>query len=431
MKRIAMISEHASPLACLGGTDSGGQNVYVAQVARHLARQGYAVDVFTRRDEPSQQTVVDFEPGLRVIHVPAGPARAISKEDLLPLMAPFAVWMQKFLQKNGGYDLIHANFFMSGMVASRLKTLLGIPFVITFHALGKVRQLHQGAADRFPAERNQIETDLMAHADRIIAECPQDREDQISLYGADASKIRMVPCGFDHQEFQPMNRRKARQFIGRHPDENLVVHIGRMVRRKGVDNVIRGFARLRQHYEQHVRLLVVGGESDEPDPTITPEIGYLQQVARDEGVADSVTFTGRRGRDVLRYYYCAADVFVTTPWYEPFGITPVESMACGTPVIGSNVGGIKYSVMDNGTGLLVPPNDPETLGRALLKLSRDPMLRERFSRLAVKRANAVFTWSRISGAIAELFEDVLASSVSPSMAPLLDGGSPLILKRQA
>jgi glycosyltransferase involved in cell wall biosynthesis len=180
-----------------------------------------------------------------------------------------------------------------------------------------------------------------------------------------------------------------------------------MVPRKGVDNVIRGFAMLVRKHGIAARLLIVGGESDEPDPTKTPEIGRLRQVALEEGVADRVEFTGRRGRSQLRYYYSAADVFVTTPWYEPFGITPVEAMACGTPVIGADVGGIKYTVQHCRTGFLVPPRAPEELGDRLSMIFRRPSLRMRMGAAAMQRANRRFTWPQVAAQIADVYEQVL------------------------
>lgn len=407
MTRIAMISEHASPLSCLGGVDSGGQNVYVAQVSRHLSRLGFDVDVFTRRDDPNQPTVVHCGPGFRVIHVPAGPPSPIPKEDLLPHMEPFASFLEHVISRTQRYDLIHANFWMSGIVGARIKAKFNTPLIMTFHALGRVRQIYQRSMDRFPQERNQIEEQLMCDADRIIAECPQDEEDQVSLYGADIGKIRTIPCGFDGDEFWRVDRRDARKAIGADVDENLIVHIGRMVRRKGVDNVIRGFAQFLRRGNVSAKLMIIGGESDDPDPVATPEIGYLQSIAHDEGVASRVIFTGRRGRNELRNYYSAADVFVTTPWYEPFGITPVESMACGTPVIGANVGGIKHTVVDGETGYLVPPNNPTALSDALEKIYLQPTVTARMTRQALRRVNNQFTWLHVASEIADVYEEIL------------------------
>lgn len=413
-RRIALVSEHASPLSALGGVDSGGQNVYVAQIGRRLAAMGYRVDAFTRRDDPRLPAVVELEPGLRVVHVDAGPAAFVPKEEMLPLMDDFTAWMIDFIRAQGAYDLVHANFFMSGLVAARLKKSLGIPFVTTFHALGLVRLQHQGDADRFPLRRHAIEKQVMDQSDAIIAECPQDREDQETLYGADPSRIHVVPCGFDADELWPIDRGVARRRLGLDPAERVVVHIGRLVPRKGVDTAIRGFARLVRRHGIEATMLVVGGESSEPDPVVTPEIGRLAAIAQDEGVADRVRFTGRRGRADLRYYYSAADVFVTTPWYEPFGITPVEAMACGAPVIGSDVGGIKYTVVHEKTGFLVPPRDPDAVATRLAEIYLTEGLLSQMRKAAIARVNALFTWRRVGQLIAAVYEEVLGRAARPS-----------------
>ncbi|MGE5249353.1 MAG: glycosyltransferase [Bacteroidota bacterium] len=407
-RRIAMISEHASPLADLGGVDSGGQNVYVAQLSENLCRLGYEVDVFTRRDDPTLPEIYEWSEGLRVIHVPAGPPEFVRKEELLAHMGAFTEYMIDFFgRQKQAYDLIHANFWMSGLVAADLKQRLGIPFVITFHALGEVRRKYQGAQDGFPDARLDIERRIVEEADRIVAECPQDQADLLEYYAADAARIRIIPCGFDPQELWPLDKAGARLEVGIGEDEWVVLQLGRMVPRKGVSTAIRGFARLARQPDIRARMVIVGGESRDPDPGATPEIGRLQEVAREEGILDKVIFTGRRSRQELKYYYSAADVFVSTPWYEPFGITPVESMACGTPVIGANVGGIKYTVVDQETGYLVPPNDPEAIGERLIELYRDPEKSRRLGAQASARVNEVFTWWRVSEMMSELYAEVI------------------------
>src|SRR6185312_16241839 len=340
MKRqIALISEHASPVSLLGGVDCGGQNLYVGQVAKSLAAMGCDVDVFTRRDSNILPETAEWVNGVRIIHVPAGPPAYVRKEELLPYMKPFTEYMLQFCRcQRKAYDLIHANFWMSGLVAAELKKQLGIPFVITFHALGRVRRQFQRQADEFPDERFEIEDRLVSEADHIIAEAPQDEEDLIRLYNADPANITMVPCGFDPTELAPISKTLARISLGLPPDERVVLHLGRLVPRKGTETVVRAFGRLLHKHRVSARLLIVGGDRDDPDPHATPEIARLQAIAREENIADQVTFVGRRGREVLKYYYSAADIFVTTPWYEPFGITPLEAMACGTPVLGANVG---------------------------------------------------------------------------------------------
>jgi glycosyltransferase involved in cell wall biosynthesis len=407
--QIAMISEHASPLASLGGVDSGGQNVYIAQTARHLVRLGHRVDVYTRRDSVELPEIVATKDGYRVINVPAGPPTYVAKEDLLPYMAPFASYMTQKLRRNP-VDLVHANFFMSGLIAMRIKQQLDIPFVITFHALGRVRLLHQPQADRFPHERLAIEDEIVATADAILAECPQDAEDQITLYGAEAQRLRVIPCGFDPEELAPVDKRAARRHLGLDPEEPLVLQLGRMVPRKGVGDAVRGFARMVRYHGVNGRLMIVGGESDEPDPQKTPEIGRLQRIANEERIADRVWFAGRANRAELKYYYSAADVFVTMPWYEPFGITPLEAMACGTPVIGSNVGGIKFSVCNRYTGFLVPPRDAGALGNRLAALISQPALRARMGRRSLERVRKHFTWRGVAKQISQVYRDVLCST---------------------
>jgi len=414
-RTIALISEHASPLSSLGGADSGGQNVYVAQIAGHLARRGDRVDVFTRRDDPLLPRIVELG-GYRVIHVPAGPAEPIRKEDLLPYMEEFTREMLKFCRHEGTYDCIHANFWMSGLVGADLQRALGIPLVVTFHALGRIRRQFQGAADQFPDERFAIEERVMREAVRIIAECPQDQEDQVSLYGAESSKIRIAPCGFDAAEFWPLDKLECRTRLGLPASEHIILQLGRVVERKGIDNVVRALGVLTRQGETRARLLVVGGESDQPDPHITPEIGRLQRIANEEGVRDLVTFVGRRGRQELRDWYNAADVFVTTPWYEPFGITPLEAMACGTPVIGSNVGGIKYTVADGETGLLVAPHDPAALAARLSELLSDRQKLLAMGQRAIRRANGHFTWRRVTEMVARIYDEAIRETQRQSHA---------------
>jgi glycosyltransferase involved in cell wall biosynthesis len=401
--KIALISEHASPLAVAGGVDSGGQNIYVANVARQLVAMGHQVDVFTRRDRALLPVSIEMD-GARVIHVPAGPPMQLPKERLLPFMDEFAAFLIEFFRhESQPYDVMHANFFMSGLAALKVKAALGVPLVTTFHALGRVRRIHQGAHDGFPDERFAIEDELVGLSDVIVAECPQDEVDLIEHYDADPTRIQIVPCGFDADEFSPIERAAAREALGWRQDEFTVLQLGRLVERKGIDNVVRGVGVLRRQFGAPARLYVVGGNSDAPNELATPEIARLRGIARDCGVAADTTFIGRRGRASLRYFYSAADVFVTTPWYEPFGITPVEAMACGTPVIGADVGGIRYSVADGVTGFLVPPRDPYALATRLDRLRRDPSLARRMGEAGLARAQAEFTWRGVGDALARIY----------------------------
>jgi D-inositol-3-phosphate glycosyltransferase len=283
-RRVAFISDHASPLAILGGVDNGGQNVYVAELSKELAKKGYEVDVFTRSDQPGQEMVVNWRPGVRVINIEAGPQEFIEKEKLLPYMQEFANRTIAFiLSENLQYKLIHAHFFMSALVASIIKKRLHIPYIVTFHALGLVRKAFQKEFDKFPTERVSIEKYIVHDADGLIAECPQDQEDLINYYDADKSKIKIVPCGFNPEEFYPMDKYHARAILQLDPQEKILLQLGRMVPRKGVDNVIRAMGKLGDTVNR-IRLIIVGGDSDSPDPTLTPELLRLEKIAEEDNV---------------------------------------------------------------------------------------------------------------------------------------------------
>jgi glycosyltransferase involved in cell wall biosynthesis len=428
MLNIALISDHASPLAAPGSIDCGGQNVYVAHLACQLAAHGCRVDIFTRRDSAGLPPLLQWRRNIRVVHVPAGPAAFVGKEQMLPYMAQFARYMVRFARsQRRPYDIMHANFFMSGMVAQQVRGALGIPYVITFHALGMVRRLEQGAADGFPDERLSIEHMLMRQADRVIAECPQDRKDMMRLYGAERARIDIVPCGFDPQQLWPV-RGAARARLGLDPDEFVVLQLGRMVPRKGIDTVIEGVAALTRRHGVRARLLVVGGAAPPGGGNDTPELRRLMSLAVSLGVAGQVTFTGPKPPSELRHWYSAADVFVTTPWYEPFGITPVEAMACATPVIGAAVGGIKSTVLDGRTGYLIPPRDPELLADRLARLHADPASAQRLGEEGWRRAHRYYTWRSVGERIAAIYANVAGRADAPQRNT---AGQAAILGRRA
>ena len=204
-------------------------------------------------------------------------------------------------------------------------------------------------------------------------------------------KIQIVPCGCNLKSFYPVDKNEAREKLGIDKKEKVLLQLGRMVPRKGVDNVISAAGLLKDKID-NLRLVIVGGNSDDPNEQVTPEIGRLKSIARKSGIAGQVIFTGRKQRDELKYYYSAADLFITTPWYEPFGITPLESMACGTPVIGARVGGIQYTVKHGETGLLVPPKNSQALASAIKKAVSDPEMLHSMKNKSVKHVKKYFTW---------------------------------------
>jgi glycosyltransferase involved in cell wall biosynthesis len=427
LRRIAFLSEHASPVALLGGEDAGGQNVYVDEVSRNLGRLGFAVDVFTRRDSAEAPEVLDWAPGVRIVNLAAGPSSFLAKDDLWPLMPDFRNAFLDFRQRSGGdYALLHGNFWMSGWVASDLRRRLRVPAVQTFHAMGKTKQRHQAEADTSPPERVAVELAVVRGVDRLIAQCPSERDELVDDYQAPEDKVAVIPSAVNVERFRPVPMAEARARLGLRQDEFLVVYVGRLLPRKDVRNVVRALALLASSTDQRVKLLVVGGQTTEPDPTATPEIGVLQRLAAELGVADRLQFTGKRQADVLRDYYSAGDVVVTTPWYEPFGLTPLEGMACGRPVVGSAVGGITFTIQDGVTGALVPPRDPAALAARLQSLLAQPQLRASMGRAARARVEQEFTWFTVAqrtGALYELLLEADNGATSPIKARFAVGQS--------
>ncbi len=414
------MSEHASPLALRGGEDAGGQNVYVDEVARNLVQQGYLVDIFTRRDNEAVPAIVQWADGVRIVHLAAGPAEFRLKDQLWQYMPEFRDAFLDFAHREQtGYDLLHGNFWMSGWVATELRRILARPVVQIFHAMGKTKRRHQGSMDSSPDERIEIEHEIIRKVDRLIAQCPSEETELVADYGADPQKVVVIPSAVNTEIFRPVERHEAREHIavaGISDTEFVVVYVGRMLPRKDVRNVVRAVAELvcickerSPDQAEKIRLLLVGGETPEPDPVATPEIGELQRLVAELEITEHVRFVGKRQQDTLRYYYSAGDVAVTTPWYEPFGLTPLEGMACGRPVIGSAVGGITYTLADEETGFLVPPRDPQALAQQLYQLFQEPETRQRMGQTARKRVEQEFTWSTVAQRTAALYEEVLSA----------------------
>lgn len=421
--RIAFLSEHASPLAVLGGEDAGGQNVYVDEVSRNLGALGFDVDVFVRRDDSTLPQIINWSPGVRVVHLDAGPPEFLLKDDIWPFMPDFRdAFLHYTTAEDLHYDLLHGNFWMSGWVVAQLRARLDIPAVQMFHAVGKTKQRHQGSMDSSPAERIRIEHEVIMSVDRLIAQCPSERQELVEDYGADAAKVAVVPSGVNIDRFRPADRRQIRDQLGLDPEAFVIAYVGRMLQRKDVRNVVRAAALLMAQTASPVQLLLVGGETEEPDPETTPEIGELQRLAGDLGIEDRVHFTGRRQPDELRHYYSAGDVVVTTPWYEPYGLTPLEGMACGVPVIGSAVGGITFTIQDGETGFLVPPRDPQALATRLHYLLNNPNERTRMGHLARQRVVREFTWPVVAERTAALYRELL-QPVGAKMAVLAEADS--------
>ncbi|MDQ4044368.1 MAG: glycosyltransferase [Chloroflexota bacterium] len=407
-RHVAFLSEHASPVALLGSVDSGGQNVYVDEVSRNVVPHGYEVDIFTRRNDPTEPRIIEWAPGVRIINIDFGPSGFLLKDDMWPHMPEFLDGIRRFMAEDDTtYDLLHGNFWMSGWVAARLGQELNVPVVQIFHAMGETKRRHQGDADTSPDGRIEVERGIVRDVDRLIAQCPAEERELIDDYDADPAKVVVIPSAVNIERYRPMAKADARAAIGINTNGLLIGYIGRILPRKDPRNIVRALAILTREHGIDARLMLVGGETREPDPEATPEIGELQKLATELGVLDRLIFTGKRQPDELHAYYRAVDVAVTTPWYEPFGLTPLEAMACGTPVIGSAVGGITFTIDDGETGLLVPPKDPSALANALAVILGNPERRERMGRAARERVEREFTWATVGQRTAALYDSLL------------------------
>ena len=378
-----MVSEHASPLAAVGGVDAGGQNVHVAALSAALADRGHDVVVYTRRDDAALERRVRLGRGVDVVHLDAGPPEELSKDLLLPYMPRFAEELTATLRRRRP-ALLHAHFWMSGMASMVAGAELDLPVAQTFHALGAVKQRHQGSADTSPPGRLAVERRLARGVDRVIASC-RDEVRELLLLGGQRSSVDVVPCGVDTVHFTPNGPVAPR---GRRPR---LLAVGRMVPRKGVDDAIRMLTGV-----PAAELIVVGGPPVE-DLDRDPEARRLLDLARKLDVADRVELRGAVRRAELPTLIRSSDVVVCLPWYEPFGIVPLEAMACGVPVVGTAVGGLLDTVVSGVTGRLVPPRRPDLAAAAVNALLGDDCLRAVAGAAGVARMQARYTWNAVAG----------------------------------
>ena len=390
--RVAMVSEHASPLAALGGVDAGGQNVHVASLALELGHRGIDVVVHTRRDDAHAPRRVALAPLVDVDHVDAGPPEPIPNpiDTLLPYMDEFAEDLARCWSADPP-DLVHAHFWMSGRAALAAARPLGIPVVQTFHALGVVKRRHHGPKDTSPPGRIPEEKRIIRDADAIVATC-SDEVFELARLGADLERVRVVPCGVDLDLFTPEGESEPRTS----GLQRLVV-VSRLVERKGIGTVISALA------DVPAAELVIAGGRPLADLDEDPEARRLRRLAEDVGVADRVVFRGRVEHGAIPALLRSADVTVSTPWYEPFGITPLEAMACGVPVVASAVGGLIDTVVDGATGVHVPPRRPDRLAEALRGLLADEPLRRRLGAAGVVRARSRYSWRRVADQTLECY----------------------------
>jgi D-inositol-3-phosphate glycosyltransferase len=395
-----MISVHTSPLATLGGKDAGGMNVYVRDLAIHIARQGVAVDVFTRRSDPNRPLIQEIAPGARIINLDVGPAAPVDKNDLYALLPDFAKACVLFGMTEGvRYDVVHAHYWLSGKVAEYLRSYWEAPFVLMFHTTADMKNAVLGGNDQESALRQETEHELVRTADSIIAANPDERADLVWTLGAPDERVCTIPPGVDLSLFQPLDYHESRQKLGWSIKERVVLFVGRIDPIKGIDTLIDTMPLV---MEPELHYVLIGGDLDEDGNPIGPLKAVQERVA-ELGMSRRCRFLGAQPQDMLPLYYSASDVVAVPSRYESFGLVAVEAMATGTPVIASSVGGLAFTVEDGRNGLLVPYGNARALARAIDRLLEDDDFREAMSFHAVADAQR-FSWDAVADQVLHVYQ---------------------------
>lgn len=407
MIRIAMISYHTCPLATLGGKDTGGMNVYVRELTRQLGQMGIHVDVFTRsQDDHVPHVLHELGYGNRVVHVPAGPEHPVPREELADYIPRFVEGVKHFACEKGiTYDVIHSHYWLSGIAAAALSEAWGgTPIVHMFHTLGEMKnRIARSDEEREGDYRLNGERQVLRRADRVIVATLAELTQLRFLYKANVSKLVVIPPGVDVSHFYPIPADEAKMYVGLKPEDRMVLFVGRIEPLKGVDTLIQAMSSLQLNENQRVHLAIIGGDPSASPQEMSAEMARLQKLCDDLSVGQTVVFLGKRDQDKLPYYYSAAELLVMPSHYESFGMVALEAMACGTPVIASEVGGLAYLVKDGETGFTIPDQEPDTLCEKISWLLNDHELQQSMSQQAVKYAQD-YAWEKIAKQIVGVYE---------------------------
>ena len=380
VERTAFITFHACPLAAPGQGKSGGMNVYVRQLAAALGNMGIPIDIFTREHADVVNRIEHIGPNVRVVHLKAGePDTHI--EGLYAELPGFLDRLNAFREEEGlEYDVIHSHYWLSAWVGRELSQVLNVPHVVTFHTLGLIK-MQSRAGEVEQVERPVIETEVMATVDRIIAFSPHERDAMARLYAADASKVSLVPCGVDLSVFRPLDQKIARDRLGLN-GEKILLYVGRVEPLKGLDLLVETAAQMDS--EDGVRMMVVGADANGGQ-----EMDRVKQLAKERDLEDQIDFVGQVDHLELPLYYNAADVCVVPSYYESFGLVALESMACGTPVVATRVGGLSTIIQHGRTGYLKPWRCPDAFANSVEMLISSDSLQQSMGEAARQRAEAM------------------------------------------
>lgn len=416
-QHIALISVHGDPAIEIGKEEAGGQNVYVRQVGEALSKQGWQVDMFTRKADALDPSIVQHTPNCRTIRLTAGPEEFVPRDNLFEYLPEFVNQFLKFEKESGiKYPIIHTNYWLSSWVGMQLKKVQGSQQVHTYHSLGAVKYKSVTTVPLIASTRLAVEKAVLETAERIVATSPQEKEHMRSLV-SQKGNIDIIPCGTDIRRFGAINQKQARAKLGIAPESKVVLYVGRFDFRKGIETLVRAVGRSQLRNDPNLTLIIGGGSR--PGQSDGIERDRIESIVGELGMREMTIFPGRLGEDCLQDYYAAADVCVVPSHYEPFGLVAIEAMASGTPVIASDVGGLQFTVVPEKTGLLAPPKDDVAFGIAIDRILSNPEWRNELGRNARKRVEDKFSWDGVASQLSELCTQLLkqeAVKVTKSVA---------------
>lgn len=406
--RVALISVSGDPAAEIGQEEAGGQNVYVRQVGLALAKQGWTVDMFARRISPEQAAVVQHAPNCRTIRLTAGPTKFIGRDEVFGYLPEFVRQLVAFQQQEGyQYPLVHSNYWLSSWVGMELKKHQQVKQVHTYHSLGAVKYRSINNLPNVASTRLAVEKACLETADRIVATSPQEEVHMRQLVST-KGKIEIVPCGTDIERLGSIDRLTARQQLELPAEAKVVLYVGRFDQRKGIETLVRAIALSKHRGNSDLRLLIAGGYR--PGESDGLEFERIRGIVRELGIEDLVTFPGRLTESDLPIYYAAANVCVVPSHYEPFGLVAIEAMACRTPVVASNVGGLQFTVIPEITGLLVPPQNDAAFAQAIDRILGDTAWGEELGNMARQRVEIALSWDSVASRLSALYSNLLSQT---------------------
>ena len=408
-KHIALISVHGDPAIEIGREEAGGQNVYVRQVGEALAQLGWQVDMFSRRVSADQETIVEHSSNCRTIRLTAGPVEFVPRDHGFQYLPEFVDQLIKFQKEAGiNYDLVHTNYWLSGWVGMELKKRLGIKQVHTYHSLGVIKYKTIENIPLVASQRLLVEKEILETVERIVATSPQEQEHMRSLV-SQKGEIDIIPCGTDIQQFGSVTKEAARTRLEIAPETKVVLYVGRFDPRKGIETLVRAVGESKFYESKQLQLIIGGGCT--PGNSDAKERDRIAGIVNELDMDKCTSLPGCLSREILPAYYAAADVCVVPSHYEPFGLVAIEAMACGTPVVASDVGGLQFTVVNEETGLLVPPQNVPAFNHAIDQILSHPEWQQELGKAAKKRVIDKFSWHGVASQLDKLYTQLLQQSV--------------------